>query len=64
MYKRQYRRGGHIVSLDELSRQDFVYWHDKIQHRGWFMSWQLRMAYRAVYEWKCVYYAIPNEEDE
>lgn len=37
----KYRQGGTIRSLDELARQEFVYFHDKIYHKGWFGSWQL-----------------------
>ncbi len=61
-YKRKYRRGGHILSLDELARQDFVYWNDKITPRGWFMSWKFRMAANAIGEHGAIYYAIRNEE--
>jgi hypothetical protein len=43
-YKRKYKKGKQIASLDELSQQEFVYFFDKITHRGWFMSWQFRMA--------------------
>lgn len=63
-YKRKYRRGGHVPNLDELVRQDFVYWNDKITPNGWLMSWQLRMAARAVGENGVIYYAIKNDEDD
>lgn len=63
MSKKKYRRGGHILSLDELARQEFVYWHDKITHRGWFLSWQFRMAAHAVGETGCIFYAIKIEEE-
>lgn len=43
-YKRKYRRGEAITSLDELAKQEFVYFFDKITHRGWFMSWQFSLA--------------------
>lgn len=61
-YKRKYRRGGHILSMDELIQQDFVYWHNKITPRGWFMSWQIAMASRFIGQTGCIYYAIKNEE--
>ena len=32
MSKRKYRKGGKITSLDELAKQEFVYFHDKITH--------------------------------
>lgn len=46
MNKRKYRKGGKITSLDELAKQEFVYFEDKItnNHRGWFMSRQGRLA--------------------
>lgn len=45
---RKYAKGDVITSFDELLRQDFVYFVDKITPRGWFMSWQIRMAYNAI----------------
>lgn len=62
-YKRKYRRGGHILSLDELARQEFVYWHDKIHPRGWFLSWQFRMAVENIGETGCIYYAIKEDSE-
>ena len=47
-YKRKYRKGNPITSLDELSKQEFIYFFDKITHCGWFMSWQLCMAKRYI----------------
>ena len=55
-YKRKYRKGDPITSLDELSKQEFIYFFDKITHRGWFMSWQFRMAKQFI-ERGCLYYA-------
>ena len=40
MGKRKFRPGGKIVSLDEVARQEHIYFCDKIYHRGWFGSWQ------------------------
>lgn len=59
--KKRYRKGGHILSLDELARQEFVYWNDKITHRGWFQNWSLRMAAGCISEKGCIYYAIADE---
>lgn len=47
-YKRKYQKGEPITSLDELSRQEFIYFYHKITHRGWFMSWQFSMAQRLI----------------
>lgn len=59
--KKKYRRGGHILSLDELARQEFVYWHYKITHRGWFCNWNFRMAAQNIGEHGCIFYAIAEE---
>ena len=61
-YKRKYRRGGKILSLDELAKQEFVYWHDKVEPRGWFLSWQLKMALDNMGESGCIYYAIVEDK--
>lgn len=55
-YKRKYRKGERITSLDDLSEQEFVYFFDKITHRGWFMSWQYRLAKHYI-DRGCLYYA-------
>ena len=55
-YKRKYRRGEQITSLDELSKQTVIYFFDKITHKGWFMSWQFRLA-RSYIERGILYYA-------
>lgn len=59
-YKR-FQRGGHILSLDELARQEFVFWNDTLTHNGWFLSWKIRMAQNAIGENGCIYYAIKKE---
>ena len=62
-YKRKYKKGEKITSLDELAKQDFIYFFDKITHCGWFMSWQLRLA--CIYlERGFLYYAIKDECNE
>lgn len=43
-YKRKYKPGEIITSLDELSEQEFVYIHEKIYHRGWWASMQFRLV--------------------
>ena len=58
-YKRKYKQGGKILSLDALTKQDFVYWHDKIIPRKWFMCWQIEMTIRAIKS-GIIRYAIPN----
>jgi aminopeptidase C len=56
-YKRKYRKGEKITSLDELAKQEFIYFWDKITHAGWFMSWQFRLADRYIKR-GVLYYAI------
>ena len=58
-YKRKYKQGGKILSLDALTKQDFVYWHDKIIPRKWFMCWQIQMTIQAM-EAGIIRYAISN----
>lgn len=62
--KKKYHKGGHILSLDELARQEFVYWHDKITHRGWFQNWSFRMAAGCIGEKGCIFYAIADNVEE
>ena len=60
-YKRKYCKGEKITSLDELAKQEFVYFFDKITHNGWFMSWQFRMA-KGFIDRGILYYANPTEK--
>lgn len=59
MSKRKYRRGCRILSLDELARQEVVFWRDKPTARGWFLSWQFRMACNAISPRGVIFYAMP-----
>lgn len=61
MSKRKWRRGPRILSLDELARQEIVCWWDKPTARGWFLSWQFRMAANAVGEKGVIFYAMPSD---
>ena len=62
-YKRKYRKGAKITSLDELAKQEFVYFFDKITHNGWFMSWRFRFAHNTIERGR-VYYAEKITEDK
>lgn len=44
MSKRKYKPGPPIRTLDELAKQDFIYFFGRILPRGWFMNWQLRLT--------------------
>ena len=62
-YKRKYRKGEKITSLDELVKQEFVYFRDKITHIGWFCGWQLRLAHNYIIR-GCLYYAERIDKKE
>lgn len=62
MSKRKYRKGGPILSLDELSRQEFVYVDHKITHCGWFQSWQFGYTKRMMEQGR-ICYAIKERPD-
>ena len=47
-YRRKYRKGGLIASMDELMGQDFVYQGDNIVPAGWFRSWQMNYAWSQI----------------
>lgn len=61
-YKRKYRKGDKITSLDELVKQEFVYVFDRINHIAWVKSWQVSLALRYI-ERGQLYYAEKIEED-
>ena len=55
MKARKYERGRRIKTVDELLRQPFAIHKpnrnqnfEKIYHRGWFISWPLRLAHHLV----------------
>ena len=62
MGKRKYKKGGPITSLEELAKQDFVYFFDKIQPKGWFKSWQIRYAEGQIKLGR-IFYAIKTVPD-
>ena len=59
---RKYRKGGKITSLDELSKQEFIYFRDRLTHHGWFMSWQCRVALMYIQSGSLTY-AVKNDLD-
>lgn len=40
----KYKKGSRITCLEELVRQDVVFFSDKVLHRSFFQSWQIRYA--------------------
>ena len=59
-YKRKYKKGECITSIQELIAQDFIYFYDKITSKGWFGSWQLRWAELMINR-GVLFKAIPND---
>lgn len=62
-YKRKYRPGGRISSMDELIKQEFIYCNGKILHNSWVKSWPVRLASSYI-EWGSLRYAVKNETEE
>jgi hypothetical protein len=38
---RKYKPGEVITDINEVLKQDFIYHHHKIYHKGWFLSWSV-----------------------
>ena len=62
-YKINYRKGEQITSLDELSKQEIIYFRHKVTHCGWFMSWQLQTTKKFM-ELGYLYYAEKVGDDK
>ena len=63
MGKAKYRKGEPILSLDELARQEFVFFREKIYHRGWFASRQLSWCAARIKFGELRYAIKENDED-
>lgn len=59
----KYRQGDRITSLDDMMKQELVYFHGKIYHKGWFQNWSLRMAANLVGANGMIFYAVKEEQD-
>lgn len=44
MKKHKYIKGENIITLEELYKQEFIFYRDKVYNFGWFCGWQLRFA--------------------
>lgn len=64
MGKRKFRPGGKIVSLDEVARQEHIYFCDKIYHRGWFGSWQFGWVAARLRQGLLRYAIMEEKQDE
>lgn len=38
---KKYIKGEPIKSLDELMKQEFIYFYDRLVNVGWFQNWQI-----------------------
>lgn len=67
-YKKKYKKGEIITSIDELEKQEFIYisygnGYEKILHEGFFKSWQLRLLAFYIRAGR-LYSAVKELEDE
>ena len=66
-YADMYKPGAKITSLNELARQEFIFFssknNPKLYHCGWFMSWQFRVAARYI-RWGYLYYAVKEDDHD
>lgn len=60
MSKKKYRPGDVINSLDDLLRQDFIFFNGKILHRGFFLSWSIHFILNSLGN-GCLRYAVLEE---
>ena len=61
--KRKFAKGDHIVSLDDLAHEEYIYYRDKVVHRGWFLSWQMSFVSRNIGPYGHIYYAEKIEAE-
>jgi len=61
LYKKKYAKGEPITSLDELMKQDVVFWFNKVVPKGWFQNWQMRLAQSYV-TYKHLFKAVKIKE--
>lgn len=41
---RKYKQGSRIFCIEELAKQNVIFFNGKAIHRGFFQSWQIRYA--------------------
>lgn len=66
-YADMYKPGAKITSLNELAEQEHIFWkqgnNNRLYHRGWFMSWQLRYVELYI-RWGYLYYAVKEDNHD
>lgn len=55
--RRKYKQGARLQTMEEFDKSEFVYWHDKIYHKGFIQSMPYRLISRIVHAGQ-VYFAI------
>ena len=60
--KSKFKPGDPITTLDELAKQEFIYCHHKVYHKGWFWSWSLREIQAALQRGARKAVRLTNEE--
>mgnify|MGYP007111730444 CR=1 FL=1 len=63
MSKAKYVPGPVIDDLTTLEKQEFVFVHHKVTHRGWFLSWSIRTALIFL-DARAIRYALKKEEED
>lgn len=56
MSKSRFNKGSCIESVDEMLQQDFVYFYDKMLHKGFFENWSLKFIKKRI-DAKSLFYA-------
>ena len=62
--RKRFRPGVPIRSLDELTRQEFVFFNGKLYHKGWFASWQLMWCATHIRYGELLYAVKEDNEDD
>ena len=63
-YKKKFKKGEPIRSLDELMKQHWVMWGDRPKHMGFVSSMQMSVVYRLMEFGRFSYAIDVSEVDE
>lgn len=59
MSKSEWRRGPHIMSIDEVVRQEMIFWKNSLYSKRGFTSWKVQTIADNVGKDGCIFYAMP-----
>lgn len=45
---RKYEKGEIVTNISEIAGEEFIYFHNKIYHKGWWQSWQYIFIIKAI----------------